>query len=251
MTTQSGQVGIAVLLIMVVLSTIGISIATRSSQDIQSSRQNQEASQTFTAAESALENVLSQGQDYLQENQSGQFTGVENATVDYTIEQNESVNTELLQGAVAEIDVTTSQNGDTVRIEWSETTDCTKEPASLAVTVMNDNGGTSVARNYTFAICDRGDGFSLVSTPGTTFQRRVDLVLQTGDKYIRVVAVYNDTHLAVNGVGWTLPTQEFIINSVAKNDLGRETKAIEVQRSLDYAPSIFDFSLVSGTSILK
>lgn len=252
MTTQSGQVGIAVLLIMVVLSTIGISIATRSSQDIQSSRQNQEASQTFTAAESALENVLAQGQQYLQDNQSGQFKGVENATVDYTIQQNGSIKTEILQGAVAEVDVSTSQAGDVVRIEWSNTIDCAKDPASLAITVMNSTDpAVSVARNYTFAVCDRGDGFSLVNTPGSIFMRRVDLVLQAGDKYVRIVPVYSDTQLSVNGVGWTLPTQEFIINSVAKNDLGRETKAIEVQRSLDFAPSIFDFSLVSGTSILK
>ncbi len=252
MTAQSGQVGIAVLLIMVVLSTIGISIATRSSQDIQSSRQNQEASQTFTAAESALENILSQGQEYLQENQSGQFRGVENATVDYTIAQSDSLDTELLQGAVAEIDVSTSQGGDMVRLEWSKVSDCAQSPASLAVTVMNTSDpANAIARNYTFAICDRGDGFSLVNTAGSSLQRRVDITLQAGDKYIRVVPVYNDTNLVVNGVGWTLPTQQFVIQSVARNDLGRETKAIEVQRSLDHAPSIFDYALVSGTSILK
>lgn len=249
-TAQSGQVGIAVLLIMVVLSTIGITLATRTSQDIQSTRQSREATQTFSAAESALEEVLSQGQTYLDSNPSGEYTKVENTTVNYTVDQSEELSTELLQGAVAQIDVTGSSNGDVVRLEWSLITDCAQSPASLAVTVVNATAPSS-ARSYSYSICERDDGFTLINTQGTTFMRQVDLTLQTGDRYIRITPIYNDTRLLVNGVGWTLPTQEYTVNSVARNDLGRETKAIEVQRTIDYTPSIFDFALVSGTSILK
>lgn len=247
---QSGQVGIAVLLIMVVLSTIGISLATRTSQDIQSSRQTREATQTFSAAESALEEVLSQGQSYLDNTPSGEYNKVENTTVNYTVGKSEALSTELLQGGVAQIDVSTSSPGNTVRVEWSTTADCALSPASLAVTIIN-NGTPPSARSYSYAICDRADGFTLVNTPGTTFRRQIDLSLIAGDRYIRITPIYNDTRLLVNGLGWTLPTQEYVVNTVARNDLGRETKAIEVQRTIDYTPAIFDYALVSGTSILK
>ena len=66
-----------------------------------------------------------------------------------------------------------------------------------------------------------------------------------------ITPVYNDTDILVRANGWTLPTQEFTINSVAQNELGRETKAIEVQRTTEYAPSIMEFALVSGNSIIK
>lgn len=253
MTAQSGQVGIAVLLIMVVLSTIGISLAARTTQDIQTSRQTQEAVQTYAAAEAALEDVLSRGQDYLQETASGQYTGVENATVNYSIDPQQELSTELLEGAVAELNVTGATAGQQVRIEWSETADCALSPASLVVAIVNNSTGTPVSRYESYAICDRGDGFALVSTPASTpgLVRQLTLTLQNGDLAIRITPIYNDTRIFANGVGWTLPVQQFSINSVAKNVLGRETKSIEVQRTTEYAPMLLDYALVSGTTILK
>ncbi len=114
MSAQSGQVGIAVLLIMVVLSTIGISIAARSTQDVQSSRQTQEAVQTFAAAEAALEDILSRGSTYLETTTTGEYTGVENANVDYTIAQQTQLSVDLLEGSVAEVNVTGAVNGQQV-----------------------------------------------------------------------------------------------------------------------------------------
>lgn len=253
MRSQSGQVGIAVLLIMVVLSTIGISLAARTTQDVQSSRQTQEAVQTFAAAEAALEDVLSRGQQYLQETTAGQYTGVENATVDFSIDARPELSTELLEGAVAEIDVTGSTVGQQVRVEWGESTDCLLSPASLIVTIVNNSTGTPISRYESYAICDRGDGFALVTTPASTpgLVRQLTLTLQDGDISIRLTPIYNDTTIFVNGVGWTLPTQQFSISSVAKNVLGRETKSIEVQRTTEYAPLLLDYALVSGTTILK
>ena len=253
MRAQSGQVGIAVLLIMVVLSTIGISIAARSSQDIQSTRQSQEALQTFTAAESAIEDVLTRGEDYLNETTTGQYTGVQNNEVNYTVSQEAELSTPLLEGSVAEVDVSTGTAGQQVRIEWGDTTDCNADPPSLLVAVVNTSTGTPVSRYESYAICDRGDGFAVITTPAGTagFARQVVLTLQSGDDTIRLTSLYNDTQIGVVGVNWTLPVQQYTINSVARNTLGRETKAIEVQRTAEYAPALLDYALVSGTTILK
>lgn len=251
MTSQSGQVGIAVLLIMVVLSTIGISIAARTTQDIQTSRQTQEAAQTFSAAESALEDVLSRGQQYLQETTSGEYTGSTNAQVNYTIEPQSELSVELLEGSAAEIDITGSTAGQEVKFEWSDTANCAQSPASLILAVVNNSSGTPVSRYLSYAICERGDGFSLVTSAGTTLSRQITIALVDGDIAIRLTPIYNDTRILVAGVGWTLPVQQFAITSTARNVLGRETKAIEVQRTSEYAPGILDYALVSGTSILK
>jgi Tfp pilus assembly protein PilX len=251
MRAQSGQVGIAVLLIMVVLSTIGISIAARTTQDIQTSRQSQEAVQTFAAAEAALEDVLSRGETYLQENTGGVYSGVQNAEVNYTIDPQSELSVDLLEGAVAEIDVTGVAAGQQVAVEWSETTDCALSPASLIMAIVNDSTGTPISRYVSYGICARGDGFAVTTTPGTQLSRRVVLTLQAGDKSIRLNPIYNDTRVYVAGVGWTLPVQQFAIGSVAQNLLGRETKAVEVKRTNESAPGVMDYALVSGTSILK
>lgn len=250
-TTQSGQVGLAVILMMVLLSTVGISVATRATQGLQSSRQSEEATQTFSAAESALEELLSQGETYLSTINSGTYTGVENVDVNYTVDQEQRLNTELLEGDVAEIDISTSVAGNQVVIEWSDTTDCAKDPAALMVIIINTSGASPVARYSAYTSCNRGDNFTLVNTAGTTLSRRATITLAAGDDYIRIMPVYNDTDIFVSGGNWTLPTQQFTISSRAENARGRERKAIEVERSKEFAPNILDYGLVSGTSILK
>jgi len=248
---QSGQVGIAVILVMVVMSTIGISLATRSATDVRTARQSQEATQTFSAAEAALENILSRDQSYLETTDAGEYSDVENVAVNYTVDRDTQLTTELLEGAVAEIDVSTGTAGQQVTIEWSASSDCGTNPASLLVAVINTAGATPIARQYSYAICDRSDGFELVLTNGSQFARQVTITLENGDQSIRITPVYADSDLLVSGNGWTLPTQEFTIQSIAENLQGRETKAIEVERTTEYAPTILDYALVSGTTIIK
>lgn len=249
--SQSGQVGIAVILVMVVMSTIGISLATRSATDVRTARQSQEATQTFSAAEAALEDILSRDQSYLESIDTGQYSDVENVAVNYQVNRDTQLTTELLEGAVAEIDVSSGTAGQQVAIEWSASSDCGTDPASLLIAIINTSGPTPTARQYGYAICDRNDGFELVLSSGSLFSRQITLTLETGDQSIRITPVYSDSDILVSGNGWTLPTQEFTIQSIAENLQGRETKAIEVERTTDYAPTILDYGLVSGTTIIK
>ncbi|MCD8484267.1 pilus assembly PilX N-terminal domain-containing protein [Candidatus Woesebacteria bacterium] len=250
--SQSGQVGIAVILVMVVMTTIGISLATRSASDVRTARQSQEATQTFSAAEAALEDILSRDQQYLEDTSTGEYTDVENVTVNYSVGKQNELTTELLQGSTAEVDVSSGSVGQQVVIEWAENVSCgSGSPASLLVSVINTAGAEPIARHYAYSPCDRADGMEVISAAGSIYDRQVVLTLESGDQYLRVTPIYGDTNILVNGNGWTLPTQEFTINSVAQNQLGRETKAIEVERTTEYAPTLLDYSLVSGTTIIK
>ena len=55
---EAGQAGLIVMLVMVVLLTLGVSIATRSTQDVTQSRQEEETSRVFDAAEAGIEEAL-------------------------------------------------------------------------------------------------------------------------------------------------------------------------------------------------
>jgi len=261
---QTGQVGLVILLVMVVVSTIGLSVASRSTQEVTISRQTQEAAKTFAAAESAIERVLSESADtsFIFDGSSQEMTFNDIAadtTVDVSIAKELKLDTVLKEGVTAEVDVTGAINGDTLRIEWAKSRNCADNPSSLMVEIVNDNGTTSTTRYQTVAPCDHGDNFTLIDTnnlayQGTTEALRYDLALTANDTKVRLVPVYADTTLVVAATGgWQLPPQQFKITSVGQNEAegGRETKAVEVDRTQPYAPGILDYSLVSGTTITK
>src|SRR3990167_5038568 len=56
---QSGQVALIVLLVMVVMLTLGISIAQRGVADVRISQQEEDSARAFQAAEAGLEQALS------------------------------------------------------------------------------------------------------------------------------------------------------------------------------------------------
>jgi Tfp pilus assembly protein PilX len=57
---QTGQMGLVVLLILVVMSTVGVSVATRSVSELRLSRQEQESTKALNAAEAGIEEALTQ-----------------------------------------------------------------------------------------------------------------------------------------------------------------------------------------------
>ena len=68
---------------------------------------------------------------------------------------------------------------------------------------------------------------------------------------VRIRPLYNQTNLRVYGGGNVdLPNQAYLINSAAQVDT-LESKAIEVTRTEPASPSIFDYALFSGGSIIK
>src|SRR6185369_1704811 len=94
-TTQSGQIGIIIILIMVVLLTVGLSLASRSTREVRLSQQEVESNRVFNVAEAGIEQALSsdfsfQGEEYHPSPTSVPGT---NATVDYNIRKNHILET--------------------------------------------------------------------------------------------------------------------------------------------------------------
>lgn len=261
-SAQRGQVGLAIILVMVVVSTIGLSVATRSTQEVTSSRQGFEASRTFEAAESAIERILSSEDTTLTfsgDSANYEFNDIEElANVNVEVSKKYTFTDEVPAGTPVEIDVSTSTDGDVVVLEWAESRDCADNPASLIIKTINNNSGTLVARYDAIAPCDHGDNFTLIDTSlpqyqGEDYEIAYEHTLLNGDQSLRIIPVYATTPLQVAGQGWQLPAQQFQIQSTGENTAedGRETQTIQVTRSQPFAPSILDYALVSGTTINK
>lgn len=252
---QSGQIGVIILLIMVVLLTIGISVASRTTQDLFLAQQQVESTRVFNAAEAGIEQALAGNLDFegsFFEGTLNNFSGT-NVNVNYSIEKVNQLQTRLFEMVGVKIDVTGSTPGNTLDLRWSQDNDCgSQDIASLLVTSFADTAQGVRAYTQGFAGCDRSDGFTAASNVSLDgLRRRAVMTIPDNTTFIRVTPLYSDTHVFITGGNWTLPVQGFLIRSEAENTLGDEYRAVEVNRSLDSTPSILDYALFSGDGIIK
>lgn len=256
--SQSGQVGIIIILIMVVLLTFGLSIASRSTREVALSQQEEESNRVFNAAEAGVERALATDLNFQGESLDSGATTIPGTDSDlnYNITKNRVLETRLIEGTTAMVqmqDETYTLPG-SIYVDWSKATDCnseTDQPASLIVSVYSVTASTSAdVRHYSFAGCDRNDDIPLGGAGQNGYFRRGVINTQAGDQFMRIKTVYNNTYLRVSGSS-TLPTQAYDIRSEATSQLGNEARTVEVKRTLSIAPSVMDFALFSGTTLTK
>jgi hypothetical protein len=253
---QSGQIGIIIILIMVVLLTIGLSLASRSTREVILSQQEEESTRVFSAAEAGVEQALTADFTFAGESYAPGPTAIPNtnATVDYTIQKMHVLDMRLTEGQAARVQLTDSSTPlpSSVAISWSRETDCsTQTPASLIIAIFSvDSTGKTSVRYTAAAACDHGDGVTVAGASGVNgLFKQTTVNLQANDVYMRVKPVYEDTDVYVTASSGNFPVQYYSVHSSATNQLGNENRVVEVKRSLPVAPSILDFVLVSGTSI--
>lgn len=253
--SQLGQAGLVVMLIMVVLLTLGISIASRSTQDVTQSTQEQETSRVFDAAEAGIEQAL-----------SGILTATDGSVnvdigtgllTSYTVDEIDSLEVRVDEGQVVAVDLSGTYAGD-VDIEWSRESNCsTEDPASIEISIFNPTANT--VRRLAFSGCSH-PGDQLITSSnlpdwsvgaGTApYAFRATVLVSANEELMRIRPIYNDTHMRVSG-GLDFPTQYHRISSQATNPISGESRAVEVDRTLPTAPSIFDYVLFSGTTLTK
>lgn len=267
-TAQSGQIGLVVLLVMVVVSTIGLSVASRTTQEVTVSRQVQEASRSFAAAESAIERILSEesGRFFDFEGDVAQYSSQDetlqvqsDAEIEVEVEKQFELEGQVEEGTAIEILVDGAQTDNQLSLEWSDTRNCDDNPASLVISITNETAGTTNTRYLAVAPCDHSDNFEVFDPNALEHQGedkalRYVITLNDGDQIVRVTPVYADTSILAAGIGdWLSVPQQYRILSVGKNitEGGQETKAVEVERSQPITPYIFDYALISGSTIIK
>lgn len=253
-SAQRGQVGVVILLIMVVLLTVGLSVASRSTQELFLTQQNVDSTRVFNAAEAGIDQALSSSLEFEGQQTSGEIANFNSAdiAVDYEVTKVNQLETRLFEMISVNVDVT-GNNGNGILIEWSKLDLCaTEDVASLIASVYYDDAGVTRVRHYPLRGCDRSDNFLAANAINNdSYRRSYSLPLTSNDLFVRIKPIYNDTHIRVTGAGWTLPVQYYNIRSEATNSLGNETRIVEVNRTLNSAPSIFDYSLFSNTTLVK
>lgn len=252
---RAGQVGLIILLIVVVMSTIGISVVSRSSTDVSLSKSTEDANRAFDAAESGVEQALSSTAALDPTNSNpvgGSITSIPNVDVSYTVDKLNVLETTVDEGFSASLNVTGAPGGSSLDINWSTQTACAGQtPASLVVTIYAVPGTSPSYRKVYAGACTQTptDNFTIAGSGSGGYFRQVVVPLLSTDALVRIRPVYNQTSMRVAGVGWTLPVQQFKVSSTAQSTLNKETKALQVDRTLPQAPSIFDFTLFAGGNI--
>lgn len=247
-----GQIAVIILLIMAVLLVIGISLASRTSEEIMLSTQQQDTARVFNAAETGIEAALSNPELLSGEISSG-TTEVDNIEVQYS--RLDSADFEEVTLNAGET-ITYFSPGATSTIRWRG--DSCAEHASLILTAYyTDLGGTvravhdavrpdcnPDADTFTGATRD-GDNAGV----GTV---EFDFDIPAGTRhFIRITPLYHSTTIVeVTGV---LDETTTIRSEASREVSGGSTefRAIEVTRTNPAPPSIFDYALYSGGTLTK
>src|SRR5690554_2189542 len=125
---QSGQIGVIVLLTMAGMLTIGLSLASRTTQESLLTGKETESARVFNAAEEGIEEALSTSLDFEGDSTSGSLT-LDNIDVNYQVTKVDHLATKVFEGVSVGVDVTGAHNDDDLQIYFAQTTDCSKDPA--------------------------------------------------------------------------------------------------------------------------
>jgi len=243
---------------MTVMLSVGISVVNRSTQDLKVTRQEEEGSQVFNGAEAGIESALANVADCIDTvcNGSLDLAATGNATipvgVDYTIEPVHEFEGVVTENTAIKIDTSTVPGGGgTLAVEWGLNQTCADNVAAVEVIIYNTTNSTARREGYSPA-CGRGDNFvlSLDNSLTGNYFNLVNVSLNNGDTLVRLKPLYNDAAIKVTG-SWTLPIEYYKVRSTGTSGVGNETKVIEVTRSLPTLPSVFDYVLYSGGTLIK
>ena len=249
---------IIVLLLTAVLLMLGLSLATRTTEEVYQSGQEADTTRVFNAAETGIENAL-----YLI--QTGAVTPDASGTLNLS-------SIVPPGGSYADLDVTGVQasdfdmnigQGEVLTLQWKPLTeitwtyaDCAAAPAVI-ITLYNTTGPTAshLAYDPFESGCNKGSSF-VKPDSGTTAKSTV--TLQASDFGTPAPVIGPDSLLRIRplyaAAAFSLKNSSAIkLISTASDDTAgsRETRKIQVIRTEPSAPSVFDYAVFSGGAITK
>lgn len=259
-----GQVAVTILLTMVVLMTVGLSVATQSTEEQIISQQTEESTRVFHTAESIVEQGLAENFEAITDATPFENTDPnldDNAAELLSIEALEELSISLLPGEVATVNLD-GASGD-IRFVWGENDDCS---VALMVSIY-ETDGTEVYQTDHYPLqqtggsCTNsfGGNFIEVSDVATGsfshLNREWIYTVGADDVFARVMTLRGRSRVAVTG---NLPTQQHTVTGTATNSLGAEgsgggveQRVVQVTRTLPSAPYFMDFAVYSGGSLDK
>jgi len=269
---ESGQVALAILLIMGVVLTITLAVANRTTQDIANTIQTTSAARVFSQAESASEAVLNGVIENLQAGiippeiaaASAEVVPVDGVRTDTTLDHATVFSQTLAAGETAQIILDPDGTGvappytDPISITWARE-DGLDDKASLIVTEYFVDSSDEIRSRYQFYrpcnATDRSDGFLATSICPSEPPTTITYNTTSDPLLLRIQAVYNSTDLTVQAENSSnpLPVQQFVITTKAVNteeDI-QQNSVLEVTASHLLPPPFLDYALYSGGDLVK
>lgn len=233
-----------VLLVVAVALGFGLSIISQSVTDTEIAGHSEESARVFNAAEAGIESALGNISAIVGLGQQTIPVGEDENRIDVNYEV---TGQDFLEGDYSENDIATVVLGtlpDTLTIEWGES--CPLAASLLITVIKSDNQ----IERYGWNACDLANDFTNVSDPGSVGYLRQKTLIVGANALVKIRPIYNQANIRVTGTG-NLPPQAYNIDSEAQQPLTLEAKAIQVDRTEPATPSIFDYVLFSGTTIVK
>ncbi len=241
---------------------MGLSFASRTTQEALISSQEEDTTRVFNAAETAAEEALSklskgQAVSDTATKVSGLPDGI-NAV--YSVSSDATITGTITEGASSSIVVDGMAQSAEIAINWDKTTDCGSR-ASLIISVFYNSSGT-IKVNHTavkppgcYSDANQAVGFTSATAGLSTYKSSYILRFKDnmglGDtpKIVRIKALYADAD--VNIVGGFSPQQDTIKAEAtgATENGSNQRRAIEVVRTKPAPPGFLDYSLYSGGSL--
>jgi len=253
-SSQSGQIAIIVLLIMVVLLIVGLSLARRTSEEILLSGQVEDTTRVFNAAETGIEEALSNESKFGENPEAGGGTvgDDDNVQYQYSITPENELVTDLTQNEVATVYLASDDTG--FEIDWATQDNCDQR-AALIVSVYYDDGNSvfhEAVKPNCYTDTSMATGFEEVGPAADPYKHHHKISLDSYSrlKFARIRPLYHSTDIRVTNAG----QQMYTIRSegTEQDPDGRsEQRAIEVTRTKPAPPAVFDYALYSGGDLKK
>lgn len=256
---QSGQIAVVVFLIMAVLLVVGLSLATRTSQQIEQAGQAEDTTRVFNAAESGIEAALDPNETTFQYGSEAQSNPsvetINDAEVAVSITPTSDLSPIVQPGNSITV-YTKGGSGQQMAIRWGDksTTNCS-DHASIIISTYIQSGPNYSAQHeaynpYNLSGCPSNQ-FSSSSNGGSEYQSLVTFTVPDNAKFVRVRPLYHSAQFGITGTA--VDTQAHIIRSQATDVAGgsSEVRTIEVTRTKPAPPSILDYALYSGGDLKK
>jgi Tfp pilus assembly protein PilX len=246
-TSQGGQILLIVILVVIVSSTIGLSLLSRSIISLRTSTEEAESQQALAAAEAGIERAIQNNtptelSDTFVENSSNYLTGFVAVQSSSFLVNGGNV---IPKDEGADVWIVSHDNNDNpvyseakslqnINLYWGSTSEncntASIAPAAIEVIVVSRSiaSGATSSHRYAYDSCSRGNNFTssesgVFDIAGATFGNRTPenhLTQGVGEiVFMRVIPIYKDTVIGVSACDYggnnctNLPIQGYIISS--------------------------------------
>ncbi len=242
-----GQAALILIMIMAVVGTVSVGVASRSVENLRSSEIESTSTQSFLAAESALELALQTKADV--QDPDGKYSAVVSSagTDGFVADAVEA-------GDVVQVSLVGSAGVTGMNIYWDN-------DAAIKVEVLNSGGPDYSVKYYTADQDGVRRGLNKFSIPsggsssfkGITFGNRLTInpfnpPAGQATVMVRIIPLYQESAIGVEPVGGTLASQTLTVNAVgiAQNNV---TTNLIFSKFSDRVPAVFDNVLFTRGSL--